>query len=71
MHCMQLTVFGGREIRVRSNIFRVTLLWRATLIRNLQARSVSYRLGLFVLGFVFGGREAAKSLPAWRLGASF
>jgi hypothetical protein len=35
MHCLQLTVFGGREIRVRSKIFRLTLLWRATLKRNL------------------------------------
>jgi len=28
-----LTVFGGREIRVRSKIFRLSLLWRATLMR--------------------------------------
>jgi hypothetical protein len=28
----------------------LTLLWRATLKRNLQARSVSYRLGVFVFG---------------------
>ena len=51
MHCLQLTVFGGREIRVRSKIFRLGLLGRATLKHNLQARSVFYRLGLFVLGF--------------------
>jgi len=60
MHCLRLTVFGGHEIRVRSKIFRLTLLRRATLKRNLQARSVSYRLGLFVVGFRLRWTKSGK-----------